>query len=104
MENSNPLLVFAKEAPALAAAFDNVIAALKESNGLDEKTKHLIYISMKAASGDNAAVFFHVPMAKKLGATRNEVRDAVLMTITVCGLQAIARCLPAALDIFDKAI
>jgi len=98
----NPLAIFAKEAPQVAQAFDSLVNTLRQGNGLDEKTKHLIYISMKAALGDTTAVYYHVPMAKKLGASRDEVKDAILLTLTVCGLQAVANCLPAALDIFDK--
>lgn len=98
----NPLAIFAKEAPQVAQAFDSLVNTLRQANGLDEKTKHLIYISMKAALGDTTAVYYHVPMAKKLGASRDEVKDAILLTLTVCGLQAVANCLPAALDIFDK--
>ena len=103
-QKTNPLAVFAKEAPEVAKAFDGLVNALKQSPGLDEKTKHLVYISMKAALGDPTAVYYHVPMAKKLGASRNEVMDAILLTLTVCGLQPVANCLPIALEVFDSAI
>jgi alkylhydroperoxidase/carboxymuconolactone decarboxylase family protein YurZ len=41
-------------------------------------------------------------MVKQLGATRDEVKDAILLTITVCGLQGVANCLPLALKTFDE--
>ena len=68
---------------------------------LDEKTKHLIYISLKAAEGDAMPVRFHAPMAKRLGATRAEVRDAVLMTLTTAGLRGVMTCLQVALEAWD---
>jgi alkylhydroperoxidase/carboxymuconolactone decarboxylase family protein YurZ len=98
----NPLDIFQKEAPEVAKAFDGLIEALKGTTGLDAKTKQLIYIGIKSALGDTTAVYFHVPMAKKLGATREEIKDTILITLTVCGLKGVASCLPLALDIYDK--
>jgi len=49
------------------------------------------------------AVFYHVKMAKNLGATREEIKDTVLITLSVCGLKGVAECLPVALDAYDKA-
>jgi alkylhydroperoxidase/carboxymuconolactone decarboxylase family protein YurZ len=99
----NPLDIFQTEAPAVAKAYDGLIEALKGTTGLDPKTKQLIYIGMKAALGDTTAVYYHVPMAKKLGATRNEIKDTILITLTVCGLKGVAGSLPLALETYDKA-
>jgi alkylhydroperoxidase/carboxymuconolactone decarboxylase family protein YurZ len=95
--------LFAQEAPEVAETFRGLIDAVAASPGLDEKTKHLIYIALKAAAGDVTPVRFHVPMAKALGATRDEVRDAVLLTLTVAGLRGGVSCLPVALEAFDGA-
>lgn len=98
----NPLDTFQKEAPEVAKAFDGLIDALKNTDGLDAKTKQLVYIGIKASMGDTTAIFYHVAMAKKLGATRSEIRDTILITLTVCGLKGVASCLPTALDVYDK--
>lgn len=98
----NPLDVFQKEAPEVAKAFDGLIEALKGTTGLDAKTKQLIYIGIKASMADTTAVYFHVQMAKKLGATREEIRDTILITLSVCGLKGVASCLPTALEAYDK--
>lgn len=98
----NPLEIFKQEAPEVASAFDGLIESLKATDGLDAKTKHLIYIGIKAALGDTTAVYYHVPMAKKLGASRGEIRDAILITLTVCGLKGVASCLPLAMEVYDK--
>ena len=98
----NPLEVFLKEAPEVAKAFDGLIESLKNTTGLDPKTKQLVYIGIKSALGDTTAIYYHVPMAKKLGATRDEIRDTILITLTVCGLKGVASCLPIALDVYDK--
>ena len=94
--------VFQKEAPEVAAAFNGLIQSLVASKGLDPKTKQLIYIAMKASTGDAMAVRFHVPMAKAAGATREEVVDAILMTLTVSGIRGVASCLPEAVKQFEQ--
>ena len=98
----NPLDIFQKEAPEVAKAFDGLIEALKDTTGLDAKTKQLVYIGIKATMGDTTAIYYHVQMAKKLGATREEIRDTILITLTVCGLKGVASCLPTALEVYDK--
>lgn len=101
-EKINPMEVFYREAPQVAKAFDELIQSLIVSGGLDEKTKQLVYIAMKAAQGDETAVRFHVPMAKKLGATKAEVVDAILMTLTISGVKGVVSCLPGAVKQFDE--
>src|SRR6266496_4662641 len=101
-QKTNPMEVFYREAPEVSKAFDRLIEALKHTTGLDAKTKQLVYIGIKSAMGDTTAVYYHVPMAKQLGATREEIKDTILITLTVCGLKGVASCLPLALDIYDK--
>ncbi len=100
--NGNPMELFNREAPEVAAAFNNLIRAVAGSGGLDGKTKQLIYIAMKAAAGDEGAVRAHIPMAKQMGATREEVVDAILMTLTVSGIRGVVTCLPEVVRQFDK--
>ena len=98
---ANPMEVFKKEAPEVAEAFNGLINALVASKGLDQKTKQLIYIAMKASMGDQMAVRAHVPMAKAAGATKEEVIDAILITLTVSGVRGIVTCLPGAVEQFE---
>jgi len=93
---------FQTEAPEVAKAFDGLIEALKSTTGLDAKTKQLVYIGIKSSTGDSNAVFFHVKMAKKLGATRDEIKDTILITLTVCGIKGVSSCLQTALDAYDN--
>ena len=102
MENKNPFEVFQKEAPEVFAGFNGLIKSLVESKGLDPKTKQLIYIGMKACQGDETAIFFHVPMAKQAGASRDEIKETILLTLTICGLKGINTCLVKALEIYDN--
>ena len=97
----NPLETFQKEAPEVAKAFDDLIEALKSAPGLDPKTKQLIYIGIKSSLGDETAIYYHVAMAKKLGATREEIKSAILITLSVCGLKGVVTCLQTALEVYD---
>ena len=98
----NPMDVFKREAPEVADAFNGLIMSLVASKGLDPKTKQLIYIAMKASTGDEMAVKAHVPMAIQAGATKEEVVDAILMTLTVSGIKGVVTCLPGAVKAFEK--
>jgi alkylhydroperoxidase/carboxymuconolactone decarboxylase family protein YurZ len=100
-DEQNPLQIFEKEAPEVSRAFDGLINALQGTKGLDAKTKQLVYIGIKSALGDSNAVFYHAAMAKSLGANRDEIKDTILITLTVCGLNGVATCLPVALAAFD---
>ena len=96
--SANPMKVFQDEAPEASAAFDGLIGAIcARTDGMDGKTRQLAYLAMKASQGDVGAVWAHVPMAKAEGATRGEVRDAVLMTLTVSGIAGVLACLEPAL-------
>jgi AhpD family alkylhydroperoxidase len=102
MVQDNPMDVFQRESPEVAKAFDGLIQSLVQMKGLDPKTKQLVYIGIKAAQGDSIAIQFHVPMAKKLGATREEIKDTILLTLSTSGLGGVVTCLPKALKAYDE--
>ncbi|MNC29242.1 Carboxymuconolactone decarboxylase family protein [compost metagenome] len=104
MASKNAFGVFREEAPEAARAFDQLIGALSESTALDDKMRQLIYIGIKASRGEAGAVAAHVPMAKQAGATREEIRDTIVMTLTVCGVTGVTQCLVPALDAYDAAL
>lgn len=98
----NPLKFFMDETPEVAHGFDTLMKSISSTKGLDEKTKQLIYIGIQSTLGEVETIKFHVPMAKEAGATREEVKDAILVTLTVCGLKGIISCLPMAMKIYDE--
>jgi AhpD family alkylhydroperoxidase len=99
----NLMEVFQEEAPEVAQAFGGLIQSIAQMPALEPKTKQLIYIAIRASQGETTAVTAHVPMAKQAGATRDELKEAILMTTTVCGVKGIASCLIPALDAYDNA-
>jgi alkylhydroperoxidase/carboxymuconolactone decarboxylase family protein YurZ len=94
MKNFNPLEVFTKEAPEIQEAYANLIYSLVGSPGLDSKTKQIVYIAMKVVSDDENAVLNHILMAKQQGATRDEIKDTIVLSLTVIGLMGVSKCLP----------
>lgn len=98
---SNSMRLFQEEAPVVAQAFDSLIGTLGAESCLDAKTMQLIYIGIKASQGDVGSVAAHAPMARAAGASRDELRDTVLLTLTVSGFKGVT-CLGAALAPFDN--
>lgn len=101
-ERRNIQKLFRDESPEVAAAFDGLTQALSNMQALEPKMKELIYIAIRASQGETTAVTGHVPLAKRAGATREELKEAILMTITVCGIKGIASSLEAALEVYDQ--
>ncbi|MDR0415690.1 MAG: carboxymuconolactone decarboxylase family protein [Prevotellaceae bacterium] len=102
-KKKNLMEVFQEEAPEVAQAFGGLIQSVSSMKALEPKIKQLIYIAIRASQGETTAVTSHVPMAKQAGATRDELKEAILMTTTVCGIKGIASCLIPALEAYDHA-
>ena len=100
--NKNSLQTFLDEAPKVQKSYAEFIQSLIEDEGLDNKTKQLIYIGMKMIADDERAVRMHVPMAKNAGATREEVKTTVLLGLSVIGMKAASKYLPLVLESFDE--
>lgn len=99
----NPYELFQKELPELAGKFNELVEAQVSLKGLDPKTKQLINIAIQTANRNPNGVKMHAVMAKKIGATREEVKDAVAPNLHLSGLAAVLECLPSALEGFDGA-
>lgn len=102
MAGPNFFEVWGKESPGSLQAFMDFAGKMKETCGLDEKTFQLIYIALQAQNGNVGSVAGHTGFAKKAGATREEVRGAVLTTLML-GINGVADCLTAALEAYDNA-
>ena len=96
-------MIFQQESPDVAVAFNKLIETIAKPSALDTKTKQLLYIAMKIVTDDVGAALMHVSFAKKAGASREELRETVLLTLTVIGLKGINTALSAVLEAYDKA-
>jgi AhpD family alkylhydroperoxidase len=98
---SSAFQAFLKEAPDHARAWMGASRGLDEASALDPKTKHLAYLAVLAAQGLVSGVPFHADLARKAGATREEVVSAVLVGLPAVG-NAVVAALPGALSVFDE--
>jgi AhpD family alkylhydroperoxidase len=102
MAEPNFFEVWGKESPETLKSFMDFAGNMKNQVGLDEKTFQLIYIALQAQNGAVGSVAGHTAFAKKAGATRKEVRGAVLTTLML-GINGVADCLVAAMQAYDNA-
>ena len=100
MEKS-PYETFQSECPKLAAKFNELVQVQSTMTGLDQKTKQLINIAIQTSNKNPVGVKMHATMAKKNGATRDEVLSAVTMNLHLSGLSTVLECLPSAIDGYD---
>lgn len=103
MAENNFFDVWGKESPETMQAFFDFVGKLQNHCGLDEKIFQLVYIGIQASRGAVDSVAAHAAFAKKAGATREEVRGAILTTLMTVGINGVADCLAAAIQAYDNA-
>lgn len=98
---SDGFMTFMREGGAVSQAFMEMVTRASEASALGRKTDELAYIAVLAAVRMSGGMAFHVKSAKKLGATRDEVKSAVLVGLPAVGLQVLDS-LPLALCSYDE--
>ena len=73
--------------------------AIKTS--LDAKVHELAYISVLTATKNFDGLPFHMQQAKKLGATKEEIKSAVLLPMPLVGIQ-VAEALPHVEKLYEE--
>ena len=102
MADKTMMEILRAECPGAADAMQALFATLVAQPALDEKTKQLVYVAAAAAAaGHVRGVPAHVAHLRALGATRQEVLEALLMTLPAAGFGPLSQCLPAAMAVFD---
>jgi AhpD family alkylhydroperoxidase len=97
----SPYEIFQLECPELAAKFNELVQIQRSLKGLDQKTKQLINIAIQTSNKNPNGVKMHAMMAKKDGATREEVVGAVTMNLHQSGLSTVLECLPSAIEGYE---
>ena len=98
---SDGFMMFMREGGAVSIAFMEMVTKASEASALDRKASELSYIAVLAAVRMTGGLAFHVKSAKKLGATRDEVKSAILVGLPAVGL-AVIEALPQALQSYDE--
>ncbi len=99
--DKSPYEIFQLECPELATKFNELVQVQRSLKGLDQKTKQLINIAIQTSIKNPTGVKMHAMMAKKDGATREEVIGAVSMNLHLTGLSNVLECLPSAIEGYE---
>ena len=98
---TNSFSLFMTETPEVGKAYMDMVMKQSEASALDRKTHELTYISVLAAIRMTGGLNFHVKSAKELGASRDEVKSAVLVGLPVAGI-TLVDALETALSAYDE--
>jgi len=94
----DPFEMFQRECPDVATRYEALVDAQRAAPGLDAKTKQLVNIAIQTAGRNPRGVGWHAVMARREGASRDEIVGAVVMNLHLSGLGPVLECLPAAIE------
>jgi AhpD family alkylhydroperoxidase len=100
--SENPYQVFKEELPSLFESVNVVIEAQKDLPGLDPKTKQLVNIAIQTAHRNLKGVKIHAAMARKMGASWEEVKGCVALNLHLSGMASVLECLPVAKEGYEQ--
>ncbi len=98
---SDAFKAFSAEAPEHAAAWMRLVQELSSASALDHKTHNIAYLAVLAALRRTNGIPFHVKMAKKAGASRDEIISAILVGLPSAG-HVVTEVLPTAIHAYDN--
>src|SRR3990172_7788698 len=78
-------LQFSKKFPAIAAAHETIARTVDQAGPLDRKTCELIKLGISIGAGLVTATQSHARRARKEGASKKEIEQAILLTMNTCG-------------------
>lgn len=98
---TNSFQMFMEETKYTGKAYMDMVMQMSKESALDRKTHELSYISVLAATKMNSGINFHVKSAKELGASKEEIKSAVLVGLPAVGITVIDA-LETALNAHDE--
>jgi AhpD family alkylhydroperoxidase len=97
---SNDFQLFMSEAPQYAQVWMTAVQGLESTSALDKKTEELTYLAVLAATRMGSGISFHIQSAKRAGASRKEVINAILVGLPAVG-HGVTQVPPAVLASYD---
>lgn len=82
---SDNLATLRSDKPDLMKAFNDMARAATRDGALDKKTKELIALALGVAAHCDACIGFHAQALVRLGATKEEVEEALGMAVYMGG-------------------
>ncbi len=102
MDMDKRLEVMATQLPGVMNSFFEFHSEVVKDGALSARTKELMMIGISVALRCEHCISKHVSEAVRLGATREEVMEAVSTAILMAGGPAVAYASVAVLDTLDK--
>jgi 4-carboxymuconolactone decarboxylase len=93
---------FLRDYPGVGDAYQTLGKAVANAGPLDGKTRELIKLGAAIASGQEGGTHSHVRKAMDAGASAEEVRHAVLQTLTTIGFPNMMRGMSWADDVIAE--
>jgi len=96
------LKIMAGQLPEVMAALSGLHSVVVKDGALSARTKELMMVAIAVALRCEYCLWKHVPEAVKLGATREEIMEAVSTAIVMAGGPAVAYGSVVVLRILDE--
>jgi len=92
---------FMEDHPAIATAYEALGTAVHSDGPLNEKTRALIKLGISTGAGLEGALHSHTRKAIDAGATKEEMRQAIILALPTIGLPATMAALSWLEDIIN---
>jgi len=89
------------ETNGVGQAFMDAIFQMSEKSALDQKTHELAYIAVLVSTKMYGGLPFHIHRATELGASKDEIKSAMLVSMPIVGIQ-VADALPYLTEMTEK--
>jgi len=93
---------FKKHFPEISKTYEKVAVSCNEGGPLDEKTRELVKLGIAIGLSSEGAVKSHTRRALAAKSTVEEIRHAVLLSLTTAGFPAMIAALKWIDEVLDK--
>jgi len=92
---------FTEEFPEIANAYSSLGHAVHNSGPIDQKTRELIKLAISCGAQKEGAVHSHTRKALGAGASKEEIRQVVLLTLPTLGMPSMMAAMTWVNDILE---
>lgn len=94
---------FSKSYPEIFELYKSLGKKVRDSGPLDEKIQNLIKLGISVGSNSRGAVMSHTRKSLDAGATGEEIRHAVMLSLSTTGFPAMIAALNWAMEVLENA-
>ena len=101
-ELPNRFLKFQKDCPEVFQAYERLGKAVQSAGPLDHKTVELVRLAIVVGARHEGAVHSHTRRALEAGLIPEEIRHAVLLSVTSLGFPSMMAAMSWVADVLDR--